>query len=476
VYLETDSGDRSPLLSQITAETAGDDYLARLPAVYARADAKSGFLRGWLEAFRAELGDRELDIATLPRRLDPATAPADHLPWLATWIACDLPVPGSGGASPRTLLQQMPHLHERRGTIAGLREMVRLYTGVHCQIFENFRQRALWMLGDGAGLGFDTGLLPSLPDSMAVPGPSLPDPALQGLSVKYFFDAAMATAAEGLGVDIDADGSFPSLPGILPVLESVPNAPSFDTMAALWTGQIRASVSELVTFYLAHRGGARLFVDDQLLVDAWSPPGTRTPRGSLPLVAGQWYPIRIEYWASPGDQRLQLSWSSPSQAQAIVPTEALYARIDDNIDPAARPHDGGADHLIVGEAVVGAHGPLAGADFGSPLFTDEADQFTVRVHARDIRAPGTLDAVRGVLDAEKPAHTDYHLCVLQPRFRVGMQARLGIDAIVSPPTPAGRLDEGLLGLDSRLGAAPEHDDGTLRVEETLRIGPNTRLR
>ena len=105
VSLETDDPGRSPRLRGILAETPGDDYLARLPAVYARKDAEGGgFLRRLLESFRAELGDIEGQIDGLARRLDPATAPADHLEWLASWVAFDLP-PGADLAERRALLQ-----------------------------------------------------------------------------------------------------------------------------------------------------------------------------------------------------------------------------------------------------------------------------------------------------------------------------------------------------------------------------------
>ena len=40
-----------------------------------------------------------------------------------------------------------------------------------------------------------------------------------------------------------------------------------------------------------------------------------------------------------------------------------------------------------------------------------------------------------LVEREKPAHCDYHLCVIEPRMRVGFQARVGIDTIVaSHPT------------------------------------------
>jgi phage tail-like protein len=487
VHLETDDPTRSPLLRRVVAETPGDDYLARLPAVYARNDAAGGgFLRSWLETARAELGDQELAIVDLAQRFDPATAPEDDLAWLATWLAFDLPH-AADAAERRALLLDAYRLYARRGTVAGLREMVRIYAGVDCEIVESFRSRRLWALNN-ARLGLDTGLLAALPDGMVVPGPSLPEPSLQGLRAEYFLDDRLGTsvASPDRGGDrcgprsadspvVDSNGGFPSF--------KVPSPPgkSLDAFSVLWTGQIRARYTELYSFYFAHDGGARLYVDDQLLIDSWITPGHREPRGSLPLTAERWHVLRIEYWSRNLDAAHKLaapklSWSSRSQRKEIVPQECLYALSDDNINPEARRTDGGPAPMVVGDTVVGAHGPLAAEDFGAALFDDTAHRFTVRVHAAHVRRPGTLDAIRAVLDAEKPAHTDYHLCVIEPTFVVGTQARLDIDAYVAPAPPPGRYDEGRLGLDARLGISPEHDDGTLRVDETLRIGSPAILR
>jgi len=89
-----------------------------------------------------------------------------------------------------------------------------------------------------------------------------------------------------------------------------------------------------------------------------------------------------------------------------------------------------------------------GDDFGSALFEDVAHRFCVSVYCAELTRPGALDLVRAVLDREKPAHTTYDLCVIEPLFRVGVQARVGIDAIVpAGPLPAGTdlpLDRGAL--------------------------------
>jgi phage tail-like protein len=488
VHVETDDPARSPRLRQVAAETPGDNYLARLPAMYARKDAEEGggFLRALLESFRAELGDSARAISDLARLFDPATTPDGALAWLSSWVAFDLPV-GSTAADQRQLLLDAHRLYGRRGTVRGLREMVRIYTGVDCEIVESFHSRRLWALDGPARLGFDTGLLPCLPDGMVVPGPSLPDPALQGLSVEYFLDDALAESATApdSGGDgcaprvvtppaVEPDGGFPGF--------QVPAKPAFRPLTAFsarWTGQLRARSTDLWTILFRHEGGARVYLDDQPLIDSWTSPGKQELRGVVPLEADAWYPLRIEYWTDKVDGSAiapRLSWSSRDQPQQVVPHDCLYALSDDNVDPNAQHHDGSAEPMIVGETMVGAGGPLAAEDFGAPLFTDSAHLFTVRVKAAAVQAAGRLDAVRAVLDAEKPAHTDYHLCVVEPTFRVGVQARVGIDAFVAPPPPPGRLDEGALGVDARLGISPDHDDGTLRVDETLRIGTDAILR
>ena len=66
-------------------------------------------------------------------------------------------------------------------------------------------------------------------------------------------------------------------------------------------------------------------------------------------------------------------------------------------------------------------------EFGTPLFEDVAHQFTVQISSAELRCPEAVARVRRVLDREKPAHTDYHLCTIQPRMRVGFQAMVGLD-------------------------------------------------
>jgi phage tail-like protein len=80
-----------------------------------------------------------------------------------------------------------------------------------------------------------------------------------------------------------------------------------------------------------------------------------------------------------------------------------------------------ASHMTTGEA------------FGAALFEDVAHRFCVSVYCAELTSTTTLDTVRQVLDREKPAHTTYELCVIEPAMRVGVQSRVGIDAIAAGP-------------------------------------------
>jgi len=101
---------------------------------------------------------------------------------------------------------------------------------------------------------------------------------------------------------------------------------------------------------------------------------------------------------------------------------------------------GHAQGAVVGTtATLGQSHLTRGDDFGAALFEDLAHRFCVQVYCAELRRPGVLEDVRTVIEREKPAHTEYHLCVIEPRMRVGSQARVGIDAVIAQGPSAARL-------------------------------------
>jgi regulation of enolase protein 1 (concanavalin A-like superfamily) len=97
-----------------------------------------------------------------------------------------------------------------------------------------------------------------------------------------------------------------------------------DTFSARWTGQIRADRSELYTFHVTADDGVRLWVNDRLVVDRWSPHSVTEFSGSIPMTAGQKVSLRLEYFEQTGQAVCALRWSSPSTPKAVIPSTNLF--------------------------------------------------------------------------------------------------------------------------------------------------------
>jgi phage tail-like protein len=151
-------GTATPAIGAVRVELPRESSLQRLPAVY-REDVESrDFLDRFLSLFdgvREEIGDRIGDMALY---FDPAATPAasrpgelDFLTWLASWIGLSLdrhwPV-----ARRRRLLANAHRLYALRGTPAGLKLHLYLYTDLEPRVLEHFRARR-WLHLGSSGLG-----------------------------------------------------------------------------------------------------------------------------------------------------------------------------------------------------------------------------------------------------------------------------------------------------------------------------------
>jgi hypothetical protein len=98
-----------------------------------------------------------------------------------------------------------------------------------------------------------------------------------------------------------------------------------DTFAVRWTGQIEARYSQTYTFYTTSDDGVRLWVNGQLLIDAFIDQAETERQGTIALQAGQKYDLRMEYYENGYDAVARLAWSSSSQAREIIPRSQLFA-------------------------------------------------------------------------------------------------------------------------------------------------------
>lgn len=459
VTLESHDGHSTPLLLQVQAATAQPSYMDYLPAIYRRDDAATRFLERWLALFRSELGDWDRTLEELPRQFDARTVDEADLGKLAAWLALELPS-RMDAPEQRQLLADAQALYRQRGTPAGLREMVRRSLGVTIHLFEAFRERRVWQLREGLGLGLDTALAAGTPDGVIVPGFTYADRRLAGLRGDYYegtkFEILRYTRVAKT-IKFDWKDQSP--------LADVPSQNKFpaNNFSVRWSGQVRPRYAETYTFRTCSDDGVRLWVGGKKIIENWTDHAVTTDAGQIKLEPGRWYPIVLEFYEKGGLAQIELYWSSASQRQEIVPEECLYSVLDETADFAPEQNDG-CGLLEVGHTVVGEGRPLAAEDFGAPLADDYAHLFTVMVYAAQIPLAAQRQALRDLIEAEKPAHTDFQLCLIEPRLRVGVQARVGIDSIVAGPGPAMRLGTNELGHESYLG-----DERGLSPATTLEV-------
>jgi GH43 family beta-xylosidase len=97
-----------------------------------------------------------------------------------------------------------------------------------------------------------------------------------------------------------------------------------DTFSVRWTGQIEPQFSQAYRFSLNSDQFARVWLDGQLVLDAWSGPVRSLQSAAIPLVAGQRYDLRVDYAENVDTAFIELSWSSASQPLELIPADRLY--------------------------------------------------------------------------------------------------------------------------------------------------------
>ncbi len=176
-------------------------------------------------------------------------------------------------------------------------------------ILEGMRRRA----GEGVRVEYAEGtdplsaadLLPGpplVPSSVLTPNGSAPQ--ARGLQAEYWTNAvfegepSMVRIDRQVGLNLGlfnfAMANATSLP---PLPEDFNNA-----MSVRWTGSLTAPATGDYTLSLTHLGTARLYLDDQLLIDDPGPT-LRIESVTRHLVAGEPHALRIEYAADRPEQR-----------------------------------------------------------------------------------------------------------------------------------------------------------------------------
>jgi hypothetical protein len=135
-----------------------------------------------------------------------------------------------------------------------------------------------------------------------------------GLTAKYFTGTAFNTLTN---TRIDANVNFNWAAGNNP-------AGSANSFSVRWTGFIKAPSTGTFTFYTQSDDGTRLWVDGVQVVNNWTDHSSAENTGTISLVAGQKYPITLEFYENGGDAVMQLRYSGPGVVKQVIPQINLF--------------------------------------------------------------------------------------------------------------------------------------------------------
>jgi len=95
-----------------------------------------------------------------------------------------------------------------------------------------------------------------------------------------------------------------------------------DSFSVRWTGFVHFA-ADTYTFYVTTDDGARLWVDDQLIIDQWRPQVATTYSAAKYLSAG-YHSIRLEYYEGQGNAVIRLRWEAGTGGETITEWRGEY--------------------------------------------------------------------------------------------------------------------------------------------------------
>jgi beta-glucosidase len=98
---------------------------------------------------------------------------------------------------------------------------------------------------------------------------------------------------------------------------------AIDSFSISWTGKLLAPETGKYLLGVLSDDGSRLWVDGQLITDAWSNHGMIPFLGEISLEKGKLYDIKLDYYENTGGAGIQLVWVLPGQKEDEQDTNPL---------------------------------------------------------------------------------------------------------------------------------------------------------
>ncbi|MBM3476272.1 MAG: DUF1080 domain-containing protein [Armatimonadetes bacterium] len=102
------------------------------------------------------------------------------------------------------------------------------------------------------------------------------------------------------------------------------SSPYGDHFSARFTGTLKVEKEGDYTFYFQSDDGARVWIDDKQIIDAWVPRSNVTSEATIALTAGD-HAVRCEYMEIGGGAQAHFRWKGPGFDEQVVPASAVTA-------------------------------------------------------------------------------------------------------------------------------------------------------
>jgi len=139
-----------------------------------------------------------------------------------------------------------------------------------------------------------------------------------GLKAEYFTNQQLQGTPATMRVDDSVNfdwGRYKPTPDV-----------SENNFSVRWTGKLTPPETGVYRLGITADDGARLYLDGQLLIDAWASNPTKTVTKEISLVAGREYDVRMEYFQYNREAIARFVWSYPHFAERQIDEAVNAAR------------------------------------------------------------------------------------------------------------------------------------------------------
>jgi GH43 family beta-xylosidase len=139
-----------------------------------------------------------------------------------------------------------------------------------------------------------------------------PPPIVPGLRGEYFsdyHDRVLVRIDPVLEFDWDHEAPAPEV--------------GTDRFSIRWSGWLTPPHTGTYTMFTDSDDGVRVWIDDALVIDAWTPQYVTRNEAQVELVGGVAVPLRVDYFEIDLEASMRLSWSTDDRPEEVVPNAVL---------------------------------------------------------------------------------------------------------------------------------------------------------